>query len=42
MLLYIIMPTLVGDRERRQSLFFITLKKFRAFHARHFLQKNDM
>ncbi|WP_277939485.1 hypothetical protein [Streptococcus suis] len=40
MLLYITMPTLVGNRERRQLLFFvtiITLSQFRAFHARHFL-----
>ncbi|MFI3079253.1 hypothetical protein [Streptococcus sp. 2021WUSS124] len=45
MLLYITMPTLVGNRERRESLFFviiITLSQFRAFHARHFLQENDM
>lgn len=39
------MPTLVGNSERWKSLFFvilITLSQFRAFHARHFLQENDM
>ncbi|HFU4503787.1 TPA: hypothetical protein ACGPA6_001588 [Streptococcus suis] len=37
MLLYIAMPTLVGNRERLQSLFFailITLSQFRTFYTR--------